>query len=132
MDRLLRLLGRGKVEEQMSKKNRIVKFSKTGDAIDPAKTPWGIVIRTPVGFSVGAKMSRTIPLGLKCDTPLLLIRGGGATVAAPSNQDVKIVMPDQSIDLTIVNDTDRIFEVGDRQVVFYAIPLGGDFDVESE
>lgn len=125
MERILRLLGRGKVEEQMSKKNRVVKFSKTGDAIDPAKTPWGIVIRTPVGFSVGSKMSRTVSLGLKCDTPLMLIRSGGA-------QEIRIVMPDQSIDMTVVNDTDRTFQVDDRQVVMYAIPLGGDFDVECE
>lgn len=130
LDKLL--FWRGKVEKRETKKmskKRVVKFKLYGDAIPPAKTEWGVAIRTSVPIEVRPESSTVINLQVSpVDLPILIV---APTTIHGCNQTGEVVMPGQIVRLLLKNDQKRPLTIEARQVVLYAIPLGGDeFDVE--
>lgn len=132
----MRLLGydrkqEKKEEEPMAKdKKKTVKFKVNGDGLPPTRTGWGVALRTAVPIEVPPKSSSVINLQTTCEQPLLLV--SLPTIRA-CDQSGDIVVPGQSITLVLRNEEARPLTIESRQVVLYAIPLGGeDFDVETE
>lgn len=131
MDRLKRLFERDKMGDEMAKdKPKKLVFKASGDALPVTKTPWGAVVRLPVAVSLPSKGRLTVDLRLTCNMPLILVPAG--SLSGISDSQLRIVMPDERITLLLNNETGDKAEIPERATVLYAVPLGGEFDVETE
>lgn len=100
-------------EKDMAKK--FIKF-KTTDGIKPRKSkqqggPFDL--QAPMDIRLGANSTQEVKLGISCEQPVVVVRGGNA----------KLFAPGETLSVSIRNDSYDVTVLGRGEVVAFAFVL---------